>query len=305
MRNTFAKTLKKLADEIPGICLIVSDLSPASAKEFQEAYPHRFINVGVSEQAMIGMSAGMALRGYRPFAYTIATFSAYRPFEMVRDDLCYQNVPVTVVGMGAGVAYSSLGGTHHAQEDVGLLSCLPNMTILAPCDPRETESALWECARSKGPVYLRLGKAGEPDLSEKAPDPFVFGKVRLLKAGKDAAIISFGTITKMAMDVAQEIGSGGKSAAVYSCHTMKPIDREGIGKILRQYPVVMTIEEHSERAGLAAQTKQIGWETRANCQLLTYSLKDEFIHFYGSHPELLAKHGLDPRRIIQDFRKLG
>src|SRR5207248_1419159 len=167
MRDAFARTIYDVAKAVPKVFVVVADISPAaSMAPFQTDFPERFLNVGVAEQTMIGLTAGLALRGCRPFAYTIATFAVYRPFEQVRDDLCYQNLPVTVVGVGGGVAYSSLGGTHHAQEDVVLASALPNMTVLAPCDPAECREATLYCVTQEhGPVYLRLGKAGEPDLT--------------------------------------------------------------------------------------------------------------------------------------------
>src|SRR3954471_15792013 len=138
MRDAFARTLYQVAKKMPNVFIVVADISPAgSMAQFRQEFPERFINVGVAEQSMIGICAGLALRGKKPFAYTIATFSIYRPFEMVRDDLCYQNLPVTVVGIGGGVTYSTLGGTHHAQEDIAVMSAIPNMSILAPCDPLE------------------------------------------------------------------------------------------------------------------------------------------------------------------------
>ena len=133
MRNTFANYLSEKAKKNKKIYFVVADISPAgNLKTFQKNFKGRFINVGVSEQAMIGISAGLALNKKIPFAYTIATFSLYRPFEMVRVDLCYQNLPVTVVGMGAGTIYSTLGGTHLTQEDISIARSLPNMKILAP-----------------------------------------------------------------------------------------------------------------------------------------------------------------------------
>src|SRR6516165_5684782 len=145
MRDTFARTLYQIAKKKPNVFIVVADISPAgSMAPFREEFPDRFINVGVAEQSMIGVCAGLALRGCTAFAYSIATFSAYRPFEQIRVDLCYQNLPVT------------LGGTHHAQEDIGVLSALPNLAIIAPCDPLETEAATWACASRTGPTYLRL-----------------------------------------------------------------------------------------------------------------------------------------------------
>src|SRR5215469_7904610 len=202
MRDTFAQAFYEEALVNPKLFLVVADISPASKiSNFKAEFPTRFIDVGVAEQTLIGISAGLALRGYKPFAYTIANFTIYRPFEQVRDDVCYQNLPVTVVGMGAGITYSPLGATHHTLEDVAVMSAIPNMSVLAPCDPAEVTASVSAAARHKGPIYLRLGKSGEPNLSAQA-EPFVFGKVRQLQAGKDVAILSYGPITKMAVDLA-------------------------------------------------------------------------------------------------------
>jgi transketolase len=301
MRDTFARTLYQIAKKKPNVFIVVADISPAgSMAPFREEFPDRFVNVGVAEQSMIGLCAGLALRGCTAFAYSIATFSAYRPFEQLRVDLCYQNLPVTVVGIGGGVSYSTLGGTHHAQEDIGVLSALPNMAIIAPCDPLETEAATWACASRNGPTYLRLGKAGEPALTPDAPEPFTFGKVRTIKPGKDVCILSYGPIMKMALDAAAGIESAhGCSVAVVSVHTLKPLDTAGVARLLNQFETVIVVEEHSERGGLAAMVKQVAWDHRATCTLHTFGLKDEFIHEFGSHKDLLRAHGLSESIICE------
>jgi transketolase len=283
------------------VFIVVADISPAgSMAPFRADFPDRFINVGVAEQSMIGLCAGLALRGCRPFAYTIATFAIYRPFEQVRDDICYQNLPVTIVGIGGGIAYSTLGGTHHAQEDVAVMSALPNMTVMAPCDAAETAAATWAAVERNGPVYLRLGKAGEPDLTSNAPEPFAFGKVRRIRSGGDICILSYGPITKMAFDAADAIErESGAKVAVVSVHTLKPLDREGIARVLQQFSTVVVVEEHSPRGGLGAQVKEIAWESSARCRLTTFSLQDEFIHAFGSHAYLLGKHGLSVEAITR------
>lgn len=304
MRNTFSETLYECAKADPSIFIVVADISPAgSMAKFQTEYPERFINVGVAEQVMIGMAAGLALKGCQPFAYTIATFSLYRPFEMVRDDLGYQNLPVTVVGMGAGVIYSTLGGTHHTQEDIAIAGAIPNMQILAPCDPLECIDATRHCAtQKKGPVYLRIGKAGEPKVTLNAVEPFVFGKVRYLRRGTDVCILSYGVIMKLAVEVADRLQAEGKSVSVVSCHTLKPLDRAGIERALHTHKHVIVIEEHAPQGGLAPQTKQVAWDSRATCRLDTFTLKDEFIHNYGSYEDLLADHGISLEAIL---RKTG
>jgi transketolase len=301
MRDQFARTVYEVAKQTDDVFIVVADISPAgSMAPFRNDYPERFINVGVAEQSMIGLCAGLALRGFRPFAYSIATFSIYRPFEQVRVDVCYQNLPVTLVGIGGGIAYSTLGGTHHAQEDVAVMSALPNMTVLAPCDAAETAAATWAAVEANGPVYLRLGKAGEPDLTSQAPEPFVFGKVRKIREGRDVCILSFGTITKMAFEVAATLEEkAGVSVAVVSVHTVKPLDREGIARLLGQYSTVLVIEEHSPQGGLGVQVKALAYESGARCRLQTFSLQDEFIHAFGSHAYLLGEHGLSVERIAK------
>ena len=301
MRDQFARTLYDVTQKTPDVFIVVADISPAaSMAPFRSEFPDRFINVGVAEQSMIGLCAGLALRGCRPFAYTIATFSIYRPFEQVRDDICYQNLPVTIVGIGAGIAYSTLGGTHHAQEDVAIMSALPNMTVLAPCDPAETAAATRAAVERNGPVYLRLGKSGEPDLTSQAVDPFVFGRIRRLRSGREVCILSYGPITKMAFDAADAIErESGATVAVTSVHTLKPLDREGIARVLQQFASVVVLEEHSPRGGLGGQVKEIAWEVGARCRLTTLSLQDEFIHAFGSHAYLLGRHGLSVEAITR------
>lgn len=301
MRDTFARTAYDMAQENPKVFIVVADISPGgSMAPFRNEFPEQFINVGVAEQAMIGLCAGLALRGCKAFAYTIATFAAYRGFEMIRDDLCYQNLPVTVVGIGGGVTYSTLGGTHHAQEDVAIMSALPNMSVVAPCDPAETQAAAWACYRLPGPSYLRLGKAGEPVLTANAPDPFELGKLRYLRrGGGDLCVISYGPIMKMAFEVAEGLEKTGRSVSIASCHTLKPLDRSGIAQTLSTHAEVIVIEEHSPRGGLSDQVKAIAWDERAGCELRTFSLKDEFIHVYGSHADLLRAHGLASDLILE------
>ena len=299
MRNTFSEALYEEATKNPNVYIVVSDISPAgSMAKFSTQYPDRFINVGVAEQSMIGICAGLALKGCQPFAYTIATFTLYRPFEMVRDDLCYQNLPVTVVGMGAGVIYSTLGGTHHTQEDIAIAGAIPNMQIIAPCDPLECTDATRWCARQKnGPVYLRIGKAGEPILTKDA-EPWRFGKIRYLRRGSDVCILTYGVITKMAAAIADRLQAQGKSVSLVSVHTIKPLDRHGLAEALKSHKHVIVIEEHAPQGGLAPQTKQIAWDIKATCRLDTFTLQDAFIHNYGSHDDLLAAHGLAPDRIL-------
>jgi len=290
----FANTIYEAARKDPRLCMVVADISPAGSMEkFRQEFPERFVNVGVAEQIMIGMCAGMAMRGLRPFAYTIATFTFYRPFEFVRDDLCYQNLPVTIVGIGGGVTYSTLGSTHHAQEDVAVARAIPNFQVIAPCDPEEARlAALWCATQENGPAYLRLGKAGEPVLTAGAPEPFVFGKVRTIKAGTGTCVLGYGTILKMGMDLATRLEAKGESTAVASLHTVKPLDVEGIARILQKYRRVIVLEEMSPNGSIGKEVKALAHDSGSRATVHAFSLQDEFIHCYGKHEELLAAHGL-------------
>jgi transketolase len=299
MRDTFAQAFYEEAQTNPKLFMVVADISPASKiANFRAEFPTRFIDVGVSEQTLIGLAAGLALRGFKPFVYTIANFAIYRPFEQVRNDLCYQNLPVTVVGMGAGVTYSSLGATHHTIEDVAVMSAIPNMSVIAPCDPAEVTEAVRAAVHHNGPIYLRLGKAGEPTLTSHAPDRFRLGKLRKIRNGADLAILTYGPIAKMVFDLAETIERNLlRSVAVYSAHTLKPLDRANIAAVLHTFPIVAVIEEHVEQGGLGAQVKQIAWDTNATCRLHTFALQDKFLHVYGSQDDIRHAHALTIDRI--------
>src|SRR3990167_7692938 len=271
MRNAFAKSLAEAALADERIVVLAADISPAGPMaDFAKEFPRRFINVGVAEQVMIGMAAGLALKGLKPFCYTIATFALYRPFEFIRDDLAYQGLPVTVVGMGSGLNYSTLGGTHQAIEDVAVASAIPGMQVLAPCDPRETEECVRWCAvQQNGPVYLRIGKSGESDLTyRKSAEPWEFGKLRKIKDGwPSVATLVYGPIAEKAYE----------GDNLYSCHTLKPLDRDGIETLLRRYQYLRVIEEHV--CFLGDRVKAIAYEIGAKCQVHSVHLKDEFMHY--------------------------
>jgi transketolase len=304
MRNVFAKTFHEAAKLDDRLCMIVADISPAGAmNEFREEFPGKFVNTGVAEQIMIGMAAGMSMQGLRPFAYTIATFALYRPFEFIRNDLCYQNLPVTIVGIGGGVTYSTLGSTHHAQEDIAIARAIPNLRVIAPCDPEETKCATKWCAdQTEGPVYLRLGKAGEKVLGNNKSDPFIYGKLRYLKKGSDVAIIGYGPILNMGLDLAIEYEKVGISCSVISAHTLKPLDISGINKMLSAHQQVIVIEEMVPHGGLGDAVKIAALDCDSRAKITCHSLKDEFIHCYGSHKEILMAHGLSRDILLKQIQ---
>ena len=305
MRNKFAEVVYQQAKKNRKIAVLVADISPAGAIiEFRKEFPERFINTGVSEQSMIGIAAGLALRGMRPFCYTIATFSIYRPFEIIRVDLCYQNLPVTIIGMGAGLVYSTLGGTHHTIEDIAVATSLPNMTVICPCDPEEVKLATeWCASKSKGPVYMRLGKRGEKNFTLNAKEKFKIGKIRKVIDGEDIALITYGTLISIADEVQKKLQKRRIQASIYSCHTIKPLDEKGISKILKKYSQIVIMEEHVPNGGLTDKILSLAYKIKSTSSIKSFTLKDKFIKFYGSHAELLNAHGISANKIIKSILK--
>ena len=303
MRNTFADEIYLQSIKNKNIYVLVADISPAGKiNKFQKKNPNNFYNVGVSEQTMIGASAGLAMEGKKVFAYTISTFSLYRPFEMIRVDLCYQNLPVTIVGMGAGTIYSNLGGTHLTQEDISVARSVPNLNIIAPCDPLELREAIKFCInKSKAPVYLRIGKTGEKIFSDKAIDKWKFGQLRKVKKGSDLCFLSFGPIISKAFTISENLKSKKISTEIYSCHTLKPFDYVGLNKVFKKFKRIIIVEDHSKIGGLASIVKQHAFEKNFRGKITSFSLKDKFLNCFGSQEDLLNLHGINNEKIYKSI----
>ena len=305
MRNIFSDELYKQASKNKKIDIIVADISPAGSMEkFRKKYPKRFINVGVAEQVMIGLSAGLALRGRRPFAYTIATFSLFRPFEMIRDDICYQNLSVTIVGMGAGTVYANLGGTHLAQEDISIAKSLPNMSIIAPIDPIELREAVKFCAnKAVGPVYLRIGKTGEKNFSHLSNQKWEFGKIRNLIRGKDVCFLTYGPIIKLVDNVVKKLKSKKINPSIYNCHTLKPLDEKTLKKIFTKYKLIITVEDHSIINSLAQDVKCLAFDFSYKGKIQNYALEDKFSHSYEKQEDIFNINNIKESKIIKNIIK--
>ena len=304
MRNIFADTIYELSKKNDKIHIVVADISPAgSIEKFRKKYPSRFINVGVSEQVMAGISAGLALAGKIPFIYTIAAFVLYRPFEMIRDDICYQNLPVTIVGMGSGTIYSTLGCTHMTQEDVSIARSVPNMQIISPCEPYELKEAIKFCSKiSKKPTYLRMGKAGEKNYSNANNEKFKFGKIRNILKGKDICFLVHGVLVKKAFETNKELNKKNIYPSIYSCHTLKPFDEKTLKKIFLKYKLIITLEDHSIIGGLSEIVNGLAFKNNYKNKVINFSLKDSFIDSYGSHDDILKKHGISNSLILKKIK---
>lgn len=303
MRNAFSDQILKNSKKNKKIFVVAADISPAGSMEkFRKKYPEKFINVGVAEQSMISLCAGLAIEGMKPFAYTIAAFSVYRPFEMIRNDICLQNLPVTIVGMGSGTIYSTLGATHLTQEDIGVLRSLPNLNILSPIDPTELRDCIDYCCNySKSPTYLRIGKTGEESFINHESEKFKFGKLRKVFNGSNLCLLTHGIMIKKANKVRNKLAKHKIKASIYSCHTLKPFDKETLRKLFKQYKFIVSIEDHSIIGGLSEIININAFKEKYRGKILNYSLKDEFINCYGSQNDLLKKHGIKEEKIIRDI----
>lgn len=251
MRNAFVQEIVQLAANDPRIVILSGDIGNRLFDSFKEQFPDRFFNCGIAEANMVTMAAGMALNGLRPFCYTITPFITSRCFEQIKIDICYHNLPVTIVGVGSGFSYAELGATHHSFEDIACLRVLPQMSIICPCDQWEVRSSLGAILKQDGPAYLRIGKKGEPQVHMNEP-AFVLGESILLRGGQDVCICGTGSVLPLAMQVAESLEKRQVAATVYSTHTVKPLNETMLAKMFSEFPVVVTIEEHSSIGGFGA-----------------------------------------------------
>jgi len=250
-RQTFAEELIALADADPRIVAVCNDsVGSSGLGEFQKKFPDRLVNVGIAEQNMVGVAAGLAMAGKTVFTYTIGNFSFMRCMEQVRNEVCYHNLNVKIVAVGGGFAYGALGYSHHAIEDIAMLRVLPNLTIIAPGDPVETTLATRGLCAAKGPAYLRLGRGGEPVVHSTEPS-FALGKAIVLCQGSDATLVTSAATLDIAQDAATQLHAAGLSIGLISTPTLVPFDRDAVLAAAGRSALLVTVEEHG-KGGLAS-----------------------------------------------------
>lgn len=299
MRNVFAAEITALAGVDGRIVLLSGDIGNRLFDTYKERFRDRFLNCGIAEANMVSMAAGMALCGLRPVAYTIASFITVRCLEQIRVDLCYHNLPVVLVGVGAGLSYASLGGTHHSCEDIALLRMLPNMTVVSPGDPVEVREALRASLGQDGPIYIRLGKKGEP-VVHKHPPEFILGKAIVVREGEDVCLLSSGNMLPVAVQAAELLGQKGLSARVVSYHTVKPLDEELLSEVFAKFAVVATLEEHSVLGGLGGSVAEwLAEHAPQRGRLLRLGTADAFLHEAGEQDHARAYFGLTEEKVAE------
>lgn len=256
MRNAFADELTKLGSEDERLVMLSGDIGNRLFDKFRAAHPDRFINCGVAEQNMTGVAAGLAMSGLRPVTYTITPFCTTRCLEQIRTDAAYHDVPVTIVSVGAGLAYAGLGPTHHACEDISFLRSIPNMVVIAPGDAWEVRAALRAVMKQDKPAYIRMGKKGEPLVHKGALTDFQIGKSIVMEPGDDVCLLSTGNMLPEAIEARHILGEKGVSAEVVSFHTIKPLDEEKLKDAFSRFKLVATIEEHSLIGGFGSAVSE-------------------------------------------------
>jgi transketolase len=303
VRDAFFRALTDLGAADERVWALTGDLGVGLFEPFEAVAPGRYLNVGIAEQALVGVAAGLAYAGKVPFAYSIAPFVTSRPHDQIRVDLACAGANVKLVGVGAGLSYGTLGPTHHAIDDLALMRVLPGMTVLAPGDPGEAERAAHAAAAHDGPVYLRLGKNGEPALIPADAD-FEIGSAVELRSGADVTIACTGTALREAVAAADLVAGEGIEATLLHFGTVKPFDAPALAAAAARTGRVVTVEEHSVVAGFGSAAAETLAEAGAGAVLRRVGLPDTFAHEVGSRDHLVDHYGLSAAAVADAVREL-
>jgi transketolase len=301
MAKSFSQVLLELACQDSRICGVSCDcwgfLGPL-AKQF----PLRAIELGIAEQNLIGVAAGLAMQGKIPFAIGMNPFVTMRCFEQIRTDLGYGNRNVKVIGgYGGGVMYAGWGCTHHAMEEMGLMRLIPNMTVIMPGDSYETECAVRAAASIEGPFYISLAGGTLPVGKSEEERNFKVGKAVLLKEGKDATIIGVGPAVPETLRAYEMLKNEGIEARVLNMHTVKPIDKEAILNAAKETNLIVTIEEHTVIGGLGGAVAEVLAEAGTGTPLRRLGLQDTFAIMSGSHQDLKKRYSITAEAIVGEI----
>lgn len=303
MRDNFIKVLTKLAEIDKEIILLTGDLGFGVFEKFENSFPDQYFNVGVAEQNMIGIATGLALEGKKVVTYSIGNFGTLRCLEQIRNDACYHNANITIVANGGGFSYGSLGMSHHTTEDLAILRALPNISVIAPCTNIEAGDAINAMIKNGGTGYLRLDKTGASDCISK--DPFVIGKSKRYKEGKDITLIATGSILGETNIASIELKKIGVEARVVGMHSVKPIDVEEIIDAVRNTGGLVSIEEHNKDGGLGSAISEVCMDLgiKPN-KFLRIGLDNKYSSIVGSQQYLRQRYEMDSKAIIKKVLNL-
>jgi len=296
VRNAFAEEMTRVAATDKRVVVLSGDIGNKLFDKLKAVDEKRFYNCGIAEANMMGVAAGMAMSGLRPFVYTITPFTTTRCFEQIRVDVCYHHAPVVIVGTGSGLSYSELGPTHHSLEDMAILRTLPGMCVMAPCDASELRQALHEVLKGDSPTYIRIGKKGEADIHTSPPD-LKIGKVLVIRPGTDVALLCAGNMMADTLKAADLLAASGISAEVVSFHTVKPLDEDYLQKAASRFKLLVTVEEHSRIGGLGSAVAEWRMAQPRNVAQLGFGTDDVFMHEVGTQAYARKKYGLTAENI--------
>ena len=301
MRDTFVRTLLEEAKRNKDIELLTGDLGFGVLKPFYEALPDQFTNVGIAEQNMTTMAAGMALEGKIVFTYSIGNFPTLRCLEQIRNDCAYHNANVKIVCVGGGFVYGSLGMSHEATEDIAILRALPDVVVECPGDLVEAEEATKAISNMPGTCYLRLGRGGEKRVHDKIDD-FRIGKalrIREIEGKGKVAVISTGAILDDTTEACDELVKQGYGISQYSFHTIKPIDKEVVKECSDTCDYIVTVEEHNILGGLGGAVAEVMAEYGGKAKLVRMGVNDVYCVKVGNQRYLREQYAMDKNAIIK------
>ena len=241
MRNAFAKEVTKLAIKNKKIILLSGDIGNKMFDTLKFKRPRQFYNCGVAESNMMSMASGLGLDGLIPIVYTITPFTTTRCLEQIKIGVCYHNSPVIIIGTGSGLSYAQLGPTHHSLEDISIMRSMPNMIVFCPSDPIEVQLGLREAIKINKPVYIRLGKKGEPNINSLNKKVISFSKANCIKKGNDVCILATGSINNLALEASEKLKEVDIHPEIYSYHTIKLINNNFLKKIFERFRLVFTL----------------------------------------------------------------
>lgn len=300
----YGEVLSQLGEKHPDLIALTADLATSTKiGRFGKKFPERFINVGIAENSLFGMAAGLAMAGLKPVVSTFAVFTSLRCAEQVRTDICYQNLNVKIIATHAGISFGQAGSTHHCTEDLAVMRSFANMTVIAPADGFETGNALVAAMDWPGPVYMRIGRGFEPPVHKDQNYPFEIGRAITMRDGKDVTLIGCGVGVLQAMRAAEVLDGQGLSARVLDMHTVKPIDREAVISAVKDTRRIVTIEDHNIYGGLGTAVAEVIVASGKACAFRKLGVPDCF-SIVGYPEDLYHHYGFDADGIVATVSEL-
>ena len=302
-RKAYGDTLVKLGSQNSDIVVLDADLSKSTMTAgFKKNYPDRFFNMGIAEQNMYGVAAGLALSGKTVFASTFAMFATGRAYEIVRNSIGYTRANVKICATHAGITVGEDGGSHQAIEDIALMRVIPGMTVISPSDAVSAEKLIEQAAAIDGPFYIRLGRSGVPVIYNENKNEIKIGKATFLREGKDVTVIAAGIMVEKALEAAEILRGKGIDATVLDMHTIKPIDEKAVIDAAKNTGNIVVCEEHSVIGGLYGAVAEIV-VNKAPCKMAAVAIEDKFGQS-GKPDELLEKYGLTVENIVRKVEEV-